>query len=56
MDLEQTQSLEREQDAHDSEGPEDQNRRKTSGRLAFSNTKSRLGTSKSRQYEKKGYA
>lgn len=29
MDLEQTQTLELEQDAHDLEGPEDRNQRKT---------------------------
>ena len=39
MDLGQTRSLELEQDAHDSEAREDRNRRKTSGRLALTDTR-----------------
>ena len=45
MDLVQTRTPELEQDAHDSEGPEDQNRRKTLGRFILADTKSRPGTS-----------
>lgn len=43
MDLVQTRTPELEQDAHDSEGPEDQNRRKTLGRLTVVDTRAKVG-------------